>query len=88
MEMQQVSGGVCAAKGFKAAGVHCGIRKNKNKADLAMILCDVECNVASVYTQNKVKGAPILVTQENTANGKARGVICNSGNANTCTPGG
>ncbi|MBE6884798.1 MAG: bifunctional ornithine acetyltransferase/N-acetylglutamate synthase [Ruminococcaceae bacterium] len=79
-----VGGGVCAAKGFKAAGIHCGIRKNRDKYDLAMIAAEKECAAAAVYTQNKVKGAPIAVTRDNIANGYARAVICNSGNANTC----
>ena len=75
----------CAPKGFQASGVHCGIRKNNNeKKDLALIVSDVMCNAAAVYTQNKVKGAPIGVTKEHLKNGKARAVICNSGNANTC----
>ena len=82
--MKRISGGVCASKGFKANAVHCGIRKNREKPDLALIVSDVECAVASVYTQNKVKGAPILVTKRNIADGKARAIICNSGNANTC----
>ena len=82
--MKQIKGGVCASKGFKAHGVHCGIRKNKDKLDLALILADTDCSVACVYTQNKVKGAPIAVTQRNVADGKAKAIICNSGNANTC----
>ena len=79
-----ISGGVCAAKGFRAAGIHCGIRKNKSKYDLAMIAADKRCAAAAVYTTNKVKGAPIAVTSANIADGYARAVICNSGNANTC----
>ena len=79
-----ISGGVTTAKGFKASGIHCGIRKNKEKPDLAMILAEKECAAAAVYTQNLVKGAPIAVTRKNIADGKARAVICNSGNANTC----
>ena len=82
--MKEISGGICASKGFKAAGVHCGIRKNKTKRDLALIVSDVPCSVAAVYTTNLVKGAPILVTKQNIADGKARAVIANSGNANTC----
>jgi glutamate N-acetyltransferase/amino-acid N-acetyltransferase len=82
--IQVISGGVCAAKGFRASGVHCGIRNNKEKRDLALIVCDTDCAAAGVYTQNLVKGAPILVTKEHLKNGKARAVICNSGNANTC----
>ena len=82
--MKKIKGGVCAAKGFKANGIHCGIRKNKDKRDLALIMSDADCAVASVYTQNKVKGAPIAVTKRNIADGKARAIVCNSGNANTC----
>ena len=83
-EYPYLSGGVCAAKGFKAGGVHCGIRKNVSKPDLAMIASEVPCAAAAVYTKNLVKGAPILVTKENLKNGVAQAVICNSGNANTC----
>lgn len=79
-----VEGGVCAAKGFLAGGVHCGLRKNKSKPDLALIYSETLCNAASVYTQNKVKGAPIYVTMQNLKNNKAQAVIVNSGNANTC----
>ena len=84
MEYKTIAGSVCAAKGFTAGGVHCGIRKNRDKKDLAVILSEVPCTAAAVYTQNKVKGAPIAVTKKNIANGIARAVICNSGNANTC----
>jgi len=82
--MKIISGGVCAAKGFKANGIHCGIRHNRTKKDLALIVSDCEATAAAVYTQNLVKGAPLTVTKNNIANGKARAVICNSGNANTC----
>ena len=84
MELNYIEGGVTAAQGFLASGLHCGIRKNKSKADLAMIFCDKPCTAAAVYTQNLVKGAPIQVTKKNLANGMAQAVICNSGNANTC----
>ncbi len=83
-----VEGGICAPKGFQAGGIHCGFRRNKLKKDLGIILSDVECNVAAVFTQNKIKGAPIEVTKKHIANGKARAIICNSGNANTCAPNG
>ena len=83
-----IPGGVCAAKGFKANGIHCGIRKNKTKKDLALIVSEVPASAASVYTKNLVKGAPIYVTRENIADGKAQAVICNSGNANTCNANG
>lgn len=84
MTFHIIEGGVTAAKGFRASGIHCGIRKNRSKADLALIYSDVPCAAAAVYTQNLVKGAPIAVTKRNIANGMARAVICNSGNANTC----
>lgn len=76
--------GVCAPKGFKAAGLHCGIRKNTSKKDLMLVTADVPCTAAAVYTQNKVYGAPITVTRAHLQNGMARAMLCNSGNANTC----
>ncbi len=82
--MKLITGGVCAAKGFKANGVHCGIRKNHAKKDLALIVSDVPATAAAVYTTNLVKGAPLTVTKNNISNGIAQAVICNSGNANTC----
>ena len=82
--MKLITGGVCAAKGFTAGGIHCGIRKNHTKKDLAMVFSSVSASAAAVYTTNLVKGAPLTVTKEHLANGKARAVICNSGNANTC----
>ncbi len=88
VDMKYISGGVCAAKGFKAAGVHCGIRKNKSKKDLALIISEKKCAAACVYTQNLVKGAPITVTKKNVGDGFAQAVICNSGNANTCNANG
>ena len=83
--MNIIEGGVCAAKGFLASGIHCGIRKNKGKRDLALIYSEAKCAAAAVYTQNKTKGAPIVVTRENIADGHAKAVICNSGIANVCT---
>ena len=82
--MEIINGGVCAAKGFKANGIHCGIRKNKTKRDIALIVSDKVANAAAVYTTNLVKGAPLLVTKQHLTNGKAKAIICNSGNANTC----
>lgn len=82
--MNIIEGGVCAAKGFSASGIHCGIRKNKNKRDLVLISSSVSANAAAVYTTNLVKGAPLIVTKRNISDGKARAIICNSGNANTC----
>ena len=84
--MKIIDGGVCAAKGFKAGAIRCGIRKSQTKKDLAMILSDCECSAAAVYTTNRVKAAPILLTMDNLSNGKARAVIVNSGNANACAP--
>lgn len=84
MDIQYIDGGVCAPVGFSAGGVHCGIRKNRSKRDLALIFADRECTAAAVYTENLVKGAPLIITKQNLANGKARAIICNSGNANTC----
>ena len=83
-----IEGGVCAAKGFTASGIHCGIRKNKTKRDLALIYSETEANAAAVYTTNLVKGAPLVVTKSHIADGHARAVICNSGNANTCNANG
>ena len=82
--MKKITGGVCAAQGFKANGVHCGIRKNKTKRDLSLIVSDVRASAACVYTQNLVKGAPLLVTKEHVSDGYAQAIVCNSGNANTC----
>lgn len=82
--MKKISGGICAAKGFSAAGIHAGIRKNKSKLDLALIKSETPCVAAGCYTQNLVKGAPIWVTKKNIENGIARAIVCNSGNANTC----
>ncbi len=86
--MNIIEGGVCAAKGFLANGIHCGIRKNKEKKDLALIYSKAKANAASVYTTNKVKGAPLTVTKNNISDGYAQAVICNSGNANTCNANG
>lgn len=82
--MEFINGGVCAAQGFTASGVHCGIRKNKSKKDLALIYSKCKASTACVYTTNKVKGAPLAVTKENIKDGYAQAIICNSGNANTC----
>ncbi len=86
--LKKIQGGVCAAKGFTANGVHCGIRKNKTKLDLALIYTEKKATAAAVYTQNLVKGAPLTVTKSHIADGYARAVICNSGNANTCNANG
>ena len=86
--MKMISGGICAAKGFRANGVHCGIRRNPGKKDLALIVSEVPASAAAVYTTNLVKGAPIAVNKKHLANGTAQAVICNSGNANTCNANG
>ena len=86
--IKRIEGGVTYPAGFRASGIHCGLRKNKSKKDLALILADKPCNAAAVYTTNKVYGAPITVTREHLKNGMARAAICNSGNANTCNPDG
>lgn len=86
--MKYINGGVCAPKGFKASGIHCGIRKNKDKKDLALIVSDVKASAAAIYTLNLVKGAPIAVTKSNISDGFAQAAICNSGNANTCNANG
>ena len=86
--MKIIEGGVCAAQGFSASGIHCGIRKNKSKRDLALIYSEKVAACASVYTTNKVKGAPLTVTKNNIKDGYAQAVICNSGNANTCNANG
>lgn len=86
--MKTIPGGVCAAKGFTASGIHCGIRKNHSKRDLALIASAVPAHAAAVYTTNLVKGAPLTVTKQHIADGTAQAVVCNSGNANTCNANG
>ena len=86
--IKQISGGVCAARGFQASGVHCGIRKSRTKKDLALIYSTVPAHAAAVYTTNLVKGAPLTVTKAHIADGFAQAVVCNSGNANTCNANG
>ena len=87
--MQFVKGGVCAAMGFRASGIHVGVKtKNISKKDLALIVADCDCAAGAVYTRNVVKAAPLLVTQKNLADGRARIVLVNSGNANACAPNG
>ena len=86
--MEFIKGGVCAAKGFTAGGIHCGIRKNRTKRDLALIVSEKKASAAAVYTTNLVKGAPLTVTKAHLSDGYAKAVICNSGNANTCNANG
>ncbi len=86
--MKIIEGGICAAKGFTASGIHCGIRKNRDKRDLSLIYSEKKASAASVYTTNLVKGAPLTVTKNHLENGIAQAVIVNSGNANTCNANG
>ena len=86
--MKLISGGVCAASGFTANGIHCGIRKNHSKKDLALVVSAVPAKAAAVYTTNLVKGAPLTVTKHHISDGTAQAIICNSGNANTCNANG
>lgn len=91
--MNYISGGVTAPKGFQAAGLHCGVKDNfatpePSKKDVALILSQVPCTAAGVYTRNVVKADPVLLTREHLADGKAQGIIANSGNANACAPNG
>ena len=89
MQYKEVAGGICAPKGFAAAGVHCGIRANHSeKYDLALIKAEVRCAAAGVYTTNKVCGAPIKVDRAHLADGYAQAIVVNSGNANTCAANG
>ncbi len=86
--LKEISGGVCAAKGFTASGIHCGVKagSSPDKNDLALILSEKECAAAAVYTLNRVKAAPIYVTMDHLEDGVAWGVVANSGNANACCP--
>ena len=82
--IKETKGGICAAKGFFANGIYSGLKKKKTSKDLAIIYSDNICNASAVYTQNKVCGANIIISKEHLKNGKAKAIICNSGNANTC----
>ena len=88
MDIKTIGGGITAPKGFKASGIRCGVRKNKEKRDLALIFSETDCAAAAVYTTNRVKASPVYVTMENLESGRARAMICNSGNANACAPNG
>ena len=83
--MREIEGGVCAPRGFRAGGIWCGIKAGSRKRDLALIYADKPCAAAAMFTANRVKAAPVLVTQEHLAGGVLRAVIANSGNANACT---
>ena len=87
---EYIPGGVCAAQGYVAAGLNCGLNPDKQKNDLCLVYSEQECSAAAVYTKNKVKGAPIIVTKDNLAKtgGKAKAIVANSKNANTCNANG
>ena len=86
--IKEINGGVCAAQGFSAAGIHAGVKASSSpdKNDLALILSERECTAAATFTLNRVKAAPVYKTMENLENGVAWGVVVNSGNANACCP--
>ena len=88
IDIKKINGNVCASKGFLANGIYCGIKKNKEKKDLAIIYSNTLCSVGAVYTQNKACGANITISKEHLKDGKAKAIICNSGNANTCNKNG
>lgn len=85
--MKFIDGGICAAKGFTASGLHCGVKtKNPDKKDVALIVSECDCSASAVFTKNVVKAAPLHITKKHLSNGKARAIIANSGNANACAP--
>jgi glutamate N-acetyltransferase/amino-acid N-acetyltransferase len=85
MDFELTQGGVCAPRGFSAGGVHCGIRRNPSKLDLALIYSEIPASAAGTFTQNRVKGAPVRVSKTHLADGRAQAILCNSGIANTCS---
>ncbi|MGI6181737.1 MAG: bifunctional ornithine acetyltransferase/N-acetylglutamate synthase, partial [Agathobaculum sp.] len=86
--MKIIEGGVCAAKGFTAGSIRCGIKESRTSDDTAVIFSACECTAAATYTMNRVKAAPLYVTMEHLENGVARAIIANAGNANACAPDG
>ena len=86
--LNEINGGVCAPQGFTAGAVRCGVKASSPKDDTAIILSSVPCAAAAVYTKNRVKAAPLHVTREHLADGTARAIVANSGNANACAPDG
>ena len=81
--MKDIDGGITAPKGFRAGVAECGI-KHAGRPDLTLIVSDVSASCAGMFTTNRIKGAPVLVSRRNAQNGAARAIIANSGNANTC----
>lgn len=88
MKIEFIEKGICAPTGYLASGIHAGFKKNPSKRDLCLIVSEVEANAAAVFTENKIKGAPIQVSKDHLKDGKAKAIITNSGNANTCAPNG
>lgn len=86
--MKIIEGGVCAAKGFKAGSVRCGVKESRTNDDTAIIFSECECTAAATYTMNRVKAAPLYVTMEHLEDGIARAIVANAGNANACAPDG
>ena len=86
--MKIIEGGVCAAKGFKAGSVRCGVKESRTNDDTAIIFSECECTAAATYTMNRVKAAPLYVTMEHLEDGVARAIVANAGNANACAPDG
>ena len=86
MNVRSVDGGVTAPKGYRAAGLHCGIKIN-GKPDLSLIVSDAPASAAGVFTTNLAKAAPVYLCQDHLAasHGHARAIITNSGCANACT---
>ncbi|MDO5548888.1 MAG: bifunctional glutamate N-acetyltransferase/amino-acid acetyltransferase ArgJ [Eubacteriales bacterium] len=84
--MKLIEGGVCAAQGFRASGIHCGVKPGSTKNDLALIVSERECAAAATFTSNRVKAAPIYVSMEHLEDGVAQAIVANSGNANACAP--
>ena len=82
--MKLIKSGITAAKGFTTGAIDCGIRNNKSKKELALIVSQVPCQTAAVYTKNKVKAAPLLLNKKHLVNGQAQAICVNSGNANAC----
>ncbi|MDR2150925.1 MAG: bifunctional glutamate N-acetyltransferase/amino-acid acetyltransferase ArgJ [Spirochaetaceae bacterium] len=85
MKEKEIDGGICAARGFRAGGIWCGIKAASHKPDLALLVSEYPCTAAAVFTTNQVQAASILVTKEHLKHGTIRALIANSGNANACT---
>ena len=84
-EIKFIEGGVTAAKGFTANGILCHIKASRKTNDTALVVSEVPCNAAGVFTQNRVKAESVKLCKKNIANGRIQAIIANSGNANCCT---